>query len=74
MRRTKGTPAGSWFYGQSFHSSALSIPKTREYVKRLTFDTVTGKIVEREQSESFDGRFVTMDCKWNGNEWVPMNE
>ncbi len=42
--------------------------------KKITFDTVTGKIVDPRQSQSFDGRFATMDCEWDGDEWVPVDK
>ena len=40
--------------------------------RRLTFDSVTGRIVHQGQEESFIGRFETWDCRWDGDEWVPV--
>ena len=42
-------------------------------IQRLTFDSVTGKIVRAGQSESFTCRFYSADCVWNGDEWVPID-
>lgn len=41
-------------------------------VRRITFDTVTGRQVDPRQEESFDGRFQTSLCYWNGDEWLPI--
>jgi hypothetical protein len=42
--------------------------------RRITFDTVTGREVDPRQEESFDGRFITVECRWNGDEWIPAED